>query len=135
MSVSFDHVRQLNLPKGQFAVFGSGPLVVRGMRDSDDIDLIVTEDVFKQLLKDESWDKVELRDHHQSLRKGDLEIFYTWAPGAWDVAELIKTAETIDGLPFVRLESVVEWKQLRNDVKDQEDLKLIEHYRTAHPDA
>lgn len=132
MSVSFDHVRQLNLPAGQFAVFGSGPLVVRGMRDSDDIDLIVTEELFKQLAQDENWDKVELRDHHQSLRKGDLEIFHTWAPGAWDVADLIRNAEMIDGLPFVRLDAVVEWKQLRNEVKDREDLALIEEYRKTH---
>jgi hypothetical protein len=132
MNASFEHVRQLNLPAGKFAVFGSGPLVARGIRGSEEADIIVTEDLFKQLAKDESWDKVELRDHHQSLRKGDLEIFYTWAPGAWDVAELIRTAEGIDGLPFVRLEAVIEWKQLRNEVKDQEDLKLIEEYRTAH---
>lgn len=132
MNALFEQVQKLNLPAGQFAVFGSGPLMARNLRESNDVDLIVTEGLFKQLAKDESWHKVELRDHHQSLRKGALEIFYTWAPGAWDVAELIGNAEEIDGLPFVRLESVVEWKQLRNEVKDREDIALIEEYRKTH---
>lgn len=127
-----EHVKSLDLLPGQFAVFGSGPMVVRGMRDSDDADVIVSDELFEKLALDPMWTSVELRDHHTSIRRGDVEIFHTWAPGAWDVADLIKNAEMIDGLPFVRLEAVVEWKQLRNEVKDREDLKLIEEYRKTH---
>lgn len=131
----FDQVRGLSLPAGSFAIFGSGPLVVRGIRDSEDADVIVTEDVFKELAKDPLWDSIELRDHYTSLKKKGLEIYHTWAPGAWDVDELIKTAEMIDGMPFVRLDSVVEWKKLRGDDKDVIDLALIEEYRKTHPES
>ena len=42
--------------------------------------------------------------------------------------ELIDTAETIEGLPFVRLEHVVAYKRIRASAKDQVHL---EQYRRA----
>lgn len=131
MSSVFDQVRSLNLPAGKFAIFGSGPIVARGLRDTVDVDVIVTDDVFDELAKDPSWVKVQMRDHHDALKKEGLEIYHTWAPGAWDIDELIKSAEMIDGLPFVQLDAVVEWKTLRDEGKDKGDLELIEKWRAG----
>lgn len=127
-----EQVKALGLPTDSYAVFGSGPLAVRGIRESKDIDIIVTEALFAELAKDPSWMKTELHDHHACLQKEGIEVFSTWAPGAWDVDQLIKDAEAIDGVPFVRLASVIEWKQLRNSDKDKEDLSLIEVFEKAH---
>lgn len=126
-----EQVKTLGLPVGSFAVFGSGPMIVRGMRESGDIDIIVTEVLFKEIEKDPTWVAHEMRDHHPGLKRGMFEIFYTWAPGAWDVEQLIREAELFDGVPFVRLESVIEWKQLRDSDKDREDLGLIEAFKKA----
>lgn len=130
-----EQVKDLNLPGGKYAVFGSGPLVVRGIRESSDIAIIVTTEFFKELGQDPAWTKDQIRDHHPVLRKENVEIFCTWAPGAWDVEELIKHAEMIGDIPYVRLDAVIEWKMLRNEFKDREDLALIEAYRKQHPGA
>ncbi len=47
-----EQLEKLNLPKGQWAIFGSGPLVIRGLlAENNDIDIIVKSDVFEVLKK------------------------------------------------------------------------------------
>ena len=46
----------------------------------------------------------------------------------FDHDDLIDTAELIDGLPFVRLEHVIDYKQVRASPKD---LLHLEQYRIA----
>lgn len=41
MLIFLDELKALNLPAGQYAIFGSRPLAVRNLRDANDIDLIV----------------------------------------------------------------------------------------------
>ena len=40
-----------------------------------------------------------------------IELYKDWGPGEWDVERLIKEADVIDGIPFVKLEAVLEWKK------------------------
>lgn len=124
--------KALNFPTGSFAVFGSGPLSVRGLREANDVDIIVSEAFFKQLATDATWTKGELSDHHKSLTKGNVSVYDSWAPGSWDIDELIREAEIIDGVPYVKLENVLEWKDLRAKPKDIEDMKLIRQYLAGH---
>ena len=42
-----DELKQLNLPQGKFAIFGSGPLGARNLKECRDLDVIATEDIFK----------------------------------------------------------------------------------------
>ncbi len=120
-------LKELNLPKGKFAIFGSGPMGVRGLRKIRDIDLIVTEDLFNILKNKEKWLKVREKPC-ESLEKDEIEACKEWGPGEWDINKLIQEAEIIDGLPFVRLEEVLKWKKTYNRDKDKKDIKLIEEY-------
>ncbi len=39
-------VKSLGLPEGEYAVFGSGPLAVHKIRDTRDIDLLVSPKLY-----------------------------------------------------------------------------------------
>ena len=52
-----DEIRELSLPKGSFAIFGSGPMAIRGLKEPNDIDLIVTKDVYELLKNKHGWDE------------------------------------------------------------------------------
>jgi hypothetical protein len=104
----FDSVKSLNLPVGDFAIFGSGPLIVRGIIPaSNDLDIIC---------RGQAWERVKAIGELEYLSKYDVTVvtmcggrltFGTkWAIGEFDIDELIDGAEEIDGLPFVRLEHV-----------------------------
>ena len=115
---------ELELPPDDFAVFGSGPLMARGWRESRDLDIVA---------RGAAWEKAKnvgvesfTADGAVKYVVGPIEIFDSWAPGQWDVNELINSAEVIDGVRFASLENVIKWKRLMGRPKDLEDIKLIE---------
>jgi hypothetical protein len=124
----FEKVRKLNLVSGKFALFGSAPLGIRNLRECADIDIIVEKKLFEELKEDTRFHIARSEFDTEYLQDDDIEILWKWEPGEWDVDKLIKDAETIDGLPFVKLEHLISYKEMRKSERDIRDLKLIEKY-------
>lgn len=127
----FDYVRNLDLPAGDFAVFGSGPLIIRGIvSGTNDLDVICRGDAWHRACAtgkvsyDERYD-VSLASHCN----GRVTFGTSWGIGEFDVDKLIDTAEMIDGLSFVRLEHVLAYKKLRASHKDLLHLEQYERSR------
>jgi len=122
----FQQLDALNLPKGSYAIFGSGPMFAHGLKELHDLDLLVTPEVFAEFSHKPGWTFREECD--DLIQCGDLEMVATWKPGVWDIAKLIAEAEEIDGYPYVRLEEVLKWKKIRNKEKDLRDIEILEKY-------
>mgnify|MGYP001823764143 FL=1 len=127
----FDLLRDLELPIGDYAIFGSGPLIVRGIIGaSNDLDVVC---------RGAAWERAQelgplayLPEHDVnvvSLDGGALTFGTRWAIGDFDVDDLIDTAEIIDGLPFARLDHVIAYKKIAGRPKDIEHLRLVAAYR------
>jgi predicted nucleotidyltransferase len=130
----FDLLRSLKLPIGDFAVFGSGPLIVRGIIEAtNDLDVISRGAAWERGL--EVGELVTLPDGARivSCFGGDVTIGRSWAYGDVDIDQLIDTAEGFDGLPFVRLEHVVRYKEIAARPKDVAHLQLLAHHQRDHP--
>ena len=130
----FDRVKSLNLPVGDFAIFGSGPLIVRGIIPaSNDLDIIC---------RGQAWERVKAIGELEYLSKYDVTVvtmcdgrlsFGTkWAIGEFDIDELIDSAEEIDGLPFVRLEHVTNYKKVSKRPKDLRHIEALKAYQLTH---
>jgi hypothetical protein len=107
----FDFLLELlktyDLNNGEYAVFGSAPLVVTGMiKDVNDLDVII---------KPSSWNF----ETEGEYRTEDIEFFDNW-PG-FDVDDLIDN-HTFEykGVLFVYPEKVIEYKRNMNRLKDQD---------------
>ena len=125
----FQEVRESGLAIGEYALFGGAQLCVHGLRPCHDMDAIVTEAAWKACSDDPTWVTFfGSIDGHPGLKKGNIEVFKTWSPGIWDVEGLIAEAEMIDGLPFVKLEHVLEWKRMSGRKKDLADITLINRF-------
>lgn len=124
----FDEVRALGLPDGGYALFGSTPMGIRGIKECRDADILTTEGLWAEFEGKEGWVAGTTDEGSRFLSKGNLELWKDWAPGEWDVMELIGEAETIEGLRFVRLETVREWKARRGKEKDLRDIAAIDEY-------
>lgn len=125
----FQNVKDLDLPFGQYALFGSAPMYVHGLRENiSDIDIIVTQELWNELSKSEQWQKSISSSGKECLVKDNFELWQNWQPGEWDINKLINEAEVIDGLPFVRLEDVLVWKKLYGREKDLKDVEVIEKF-------
>jgi len=131
----FSLVRGLELPGGDYAIFGSGPLIVRGVVEAtNDLDIIC---------RGEAWGRVrevgEITtfpgDENECVNLFGERITFgiTWKYGTFDLDELIDTAEIIDGLPFVRLEHVIAYKEAADRPKDREHLRSLRTWLGDRP--
>jgi hypothetical protein len=124
-----EELKSLNLPLGQYAIFGSGPLAIRNLRDAGDIDIIVTPELWDKLAqKYPQTVKETIKGPVTSINIGHLEIYHEWLNLTPKIKEMIETADIINDLPFVKLDYVIEWKTFMGRDKDKNDLKLIEKF-------
>lgn len=127
----FDRIKRLNLPDGQYAVFGSALLDVWGLRQAVDLDIIVTPQLYKQL-KSEGWEEKQANGF-TLLSKDDANISTVQSQptdGSYnpDRLKLIRDAIFIEGLPFVRIEEVIACKVDYDRPKDRQDVAMINEY-------
>ena len=116
----------LELPDGEWALFGSGPLLARRwIEDVGDLDVIA---------RGRAWDVAQtlgrplhLDEHDVDVVaiEGGITIGARWAIGSFDVDELIDTAEFVDEVPCVRLEHVAAYKEIARRPKDLRHLEII----------
>ncbi|MDH4125340.1 MAG: hypothetical protein OEW64_08970 [Gammaproteobacteria bacterium] len=128
MHALFEKVRSLNLPAGDFAIFGSGPLLVRGIiHEVQDIDIICRGAAWRRA--QELGELSYLADfdlYVVSLDNDRISLGCRWGIGCFDIDELIDSAEVISGLPFVRLNFVIDYKRIAARPKDLVHLDLAD---------
>lgn len=115
----------LQFPTRDFAIFGSGPLLVRGIIPySNDLDILCRGVVWEQVCKIGISEYLPEYDVTTvSLQNSKITFGTVWGIGDFDVDELINTAELINGLPFVQIKYVIRYKEIRNNSKDRIHLK------------
>jgi hypothetical protein len=118
-----NELKNLKLPPEQFAVFGSGPLAIRGLREANDLDIIVTKKLWNKLIE-----KYNPTEKGNEIIISNISIFQDWKPWFSEIETLIKGADIIDEIRYVKLDKVMKWKQNLNREKDQKDIQLIKKY-------
>ena len=129
----FDLVRSLNLPLGEYAITSGGPLGIRGLRLISDVDLVVSDDLWDKLktkgavITQDGITKLKIvTGQVEALGKGSF--YHNHKKGDPSVSEQIKNAEMIEGLPFVKLEYILHFKEKMDREKDIKDIKLIKSF-------
>ena len=123
----FDQLRRLDLPQDGYAIFGSGPLAIRGIiPSSNDLDIICRKEVWERLSQ---IGRIEFLPEYNvtvvTLSDGSVTFGLEWKIGNFNVDQLIDTAEIIDALPFVRMEHVICYKKIRASEKDLAHLDAL----------
>jgi hypothetical protein len=123
----FDRLRQLELPPDGYAIFGSGPLAIRKIISScNDLDVLCKPRVWSSVLEmgdSEYLPRYDVTIVH--LPDCDITFGTSWGIGEFDIEALIDGAETIDSLPFVRIEHVIAYKKIRSSAKDLAHLDAL----------
>ncbi|MDP3640195.1 MAG: hypothetical protein Q8R53_03270 [Nanoarchaeota archaeon] len=122
-------LKALYLPRGEYAIFGSGPLAIRGIRKCNDLDIVVSAPLWEELSS-------RYAPAGKKIKIGNLEFWHDWMP--WfspvEVAEIIASAECIDDVSFAKLPYVIDLKKKMGREKDKRDLALIDNYLKTHPE-
>ncbi|MCM8831952.1 MAG: hypothetical protein NC918_07165 [Candidatus Omnitrophica bacterium] len=114
-----DELRSLDLPTDEYAIFGSGPMAVRGIRRNNDINVVVSNEI---------WDRFSEENTGNKIKIGHIEICCDWKPYFPDNLVLISNSEMIGDFRYVKLPRVLEWKKQSKRRKDREDVLLIKEY-------
>jgi hypothetical protein len=119
----------LKLPLGQYAITNSATLAIRGLREANDIDIIVNESLWLRLAH--IYKQFSAKEH-ESIVIGNVEILGKYLRVYNDIYatadQLIASAEYIDSYPFVKLEVIRDYKQKFAREKDLTDIILIDKY-------
>jgi hypothetical protein len=131
----FDQVQSLNLPLGKYAVIGSGVMSAYGIRTHRDIDLVVTQDLYKELKK-RGWQTKQINSDFEVVISGIAEAspkMVTLDKYQPNIESLIYNADIIDGVAFTKLGDVVDFKKALGREKDINDILLIEDFLKKYP--
>ena len=129
-------IKQLNLPLNEVIVVGSAILSVKGIRESNDIDLLVSESVFNELKK-RGW-KSKIVDHGKNPKEMLSDDLFEAGKEFWQgetVADFMSNpdmTEMVDGVLFMSLKELVRIKKIWKRENDLKDLILIENYLKTH---
>lgn len=120
--------KALNFPTGEYVVFGSCPLAVAGIRQSGDIDIVVSKPLLLKL-KQDGWSEIST-EPTSGVTKDVFDVHDKWNFGNYrpTVEQLLTTATFIEGVPFAALEEVRKWKIISDRPKDRRDVELIDEY-------
>lgn len=121
-----ERVKQLAVPLDSVVVIGSGLLDAWGLRQSHDVDLVVTRELFDRLAQDPRFTHGE-RNGERFLIDAPYEVWESWGPDeAGSFASLWRDGLTIDEVRFVSPEFLIRWKRARGSEKDINDSELLE---------
>ena len=125
-----NEVKKFKLPISKYTVVGGGALTARGLRETSDIDLILTEDLYEQL-KGEGWEEKEKRPGHFHICKDNAEAaknFLHIDGCKLNSEDIIKNSDMIEGIPVMTLDDLIELKQTMGREKDLKDIQLIKEH-------
>jgi len=122
-------VKLLHLPENSYIVYGSGPLAAAGIREANDIDLLVTPEVYLKLKK-LGWKKIYKSPGDEPLTFEVFEAHDNWNFCSHNppLTELLARAKIISGVAFASLEDVKKCKLAWGRPTDLLDVELINNY-------
>ena len=118
---------KLKLPKDKYVIFGSGLLAAKKIRESDDLDIVVTPDLWDKLIKKYKPQIKEFEPQKKVIKIGKIEFGKNYSTFK-DTKILFKNSELIKRHRFVNMKYLIKWKKALGRDKDKKDLQLIEKY-------
>jgi len=128
-----EKIKKLDFPQGQYIIVGSGPMVVRAIKESNDIDIVVSVKLFEKC-KQDGWEQLPWTYPDKLwqifLRRGYIELYLDVNCKECNptLKELLQRSDTIQGCSFASLEDVIKFKRAYDKPKHLEDIQRIEEY-------
>jgi hypothetical protein len=124
-----DVLQKPHLPIDEFVIAGGGSLAAHGLRETSDIDVVCTPELFKSLEMN-GWKDKNRPDGKPALQNGDIEVYLDVNVGDFQPTfqELRRRAVIIGGIPFISLDDAKSFKKAYGRAKDLIDIQLIDAY-------
>jgi hypothetical protein len=113
----------LDLEPDDFVIFGSGPLLAYGLRESiQDLDVVARGTAWRRA-REIGELTVGAISGAPIMQYKDIHFSRDWISEFWDTDDLIERAELVQGLRFARLADVLAYKRMLMRRKDVVDIR------------
>lgn len=130
-----DEVQSLDWPTDKFIVFSGAVLALHDIRETSDIDIVVSDDLFSLCQESDEWKPgKQERQETAFLEKGIIEVAsrLDWKDYSTTLAEAKEREDIISGIPCMSLPDLLAFKQAMNRSKDRDDIMLIKKHLQAN---
>jgi len=136
----FDKLRELNFPTTEYIVVSGGPLAIRGIKKTRDIDLVVSDKFWNELSSQYTPKKIEGHNAEIISLDSDIDVISFRDESNENQNnnptndEQLRNAEIIEGLSFQSLRDCLWFKKNSDREKDKRDTELVKEYFNKHPE-
>ncbi len=148
-------IKNLSFPESEYILIGGAALAMRGIKETKDIDILVSKNLMEKLKKENQNIKDEYKywQHHpriianeeaglihknESIKSEEenehaddysvVELYPSIACDTVLFSELKNNQEMIDDIPVAHVADIIKIKEFYNREKDQKDIELIKKY-------
>lgn len=125
-----NEIQKLEFPNTDFIVVGGGALAIRNFRETSDLDIVVTAELFKKLKNDNKWSYKIRPNGKPKLYKDFIEVYLDVNTDDFQrsTSLLFEHADIFHKIQFIDLQTLMQLKQSYGREKDLHDIELIQTY-------
>ena len=121
-----DTLKELNIPKEDFVIYGSAPMVLRGLKEkNNDLDVLVRSSLWEQLSV-----KYPNNINGDYIDINGVSFTRTSKNFLGDIDEAIEKSDVIDGYNILSILETKRWKEKVGGERHLSDAKIIDEYLT-----
>ena len=125
-----NQLRRLGLPLNQVLIVGSGTMALLGLKKNDDLDLWVTESVFRSMKNNKKLKPVMKHGRlFYETSDGLIEASNTFPCTKGTIRDYLKRAIIVYGFHFKSVDDLIAWKRCMGRPKDLKHVKMLENHK------
>lgn len=128
---AIEMVRRLALKRGTYVVIGGAVMEVLNLRETNDVDIVVSDEVYAQYRDVKKWAEYVQDNGKKVLSHDGYNLMHVWMGNT--VEHLLHHSFEVDKVAFMSVDELIEAKRHLGRKKDIEDIMLLEQYLEAHP--
>lgn len=126
---AIEMVHRLGLKKDTYVVIGGAVLEILNLRDTSDVDIVVSDEVYARYRDDKKWTEYVQDNGKKVLSHDGYNLMHTWMGNS--LKHLLKHAFEKDNVTFMSVDELIEAKHHLGRKKDLEDIRLLEEYQAS----
>ena len=127
---AIEMVHQLALKRGSYVVIGGAVLEALGLRETSDVDIVVSDEVYTYYRDEKKWEEYGQDNGKKVLSHDGYNLMHTWMGNS--LKHLSHHAFDRNKVTFMNVDELIEAKRHLGRKKDLEDIMLLEDYKDTH---
>lgn len=126
-----EKIKKLGIKQDDYVVIGGAVLESLHLRDTMDIDIVVSDEVYTRYRDKKHWKEYVQDNGKRVLVHNSYNMMRTWMGNS--LKRLKRDAFVVDGVSLMNIQMLIESKRHLGRRKDLADITLLKQYLQHHP--